>query len=769
MKRIFTIALIPYLFSCILYNTYFFDVYFCALLILLLLSFIKRKFRGYSIIAFSFSVLALLISSNAYSLSQKSFYPIVDKPITLKCVVYDTPCFSEYGISFTAKMHSAKIGNDILYLQEKTSVFCEGTEISDGIAYGDIIEFKTKLSLPSEAENDGAFSYQQYLNSHAIFTCCRTSDFAVTNLGKYENINPLLNAIYTLRNTLIKKCDTFFNGDISAFLKAILLGYRSDLSDDVQSNISRSGISHVISVSGMHLSILMVLLNFFIGKLKGKFKFFIIPVLNILFASFVTVITGFSPSVNRAALMLIISSLTSFFYREPDSLQSLSLAVLILILINPCAIYDVGLVLSAVSVLGIVLLNQKFNHLFRFIKNKTIRETFSVTMSAQIITLPVNVFCFNSVSLLSILTNMIILPFIPLLMGLGVMFLICPFNAITEFISGGIWIMVIVILNITKVIASIPLSHIEITFLQFIRFSVVCAILTVTVFLVLKFKSEIKRSICFLVSSVLITALIFASPQTGLSLTAINTPAGDCTLLQLKNGTSVLVDCGASYNYNQNMEDIHDYLIKNGISQLDYCVISSLNGNTVNNLLNLAKKFQIKCIIAPDYLTSENALTTKKAFEELSTLAVPLYFMKKGDSFTLDDNVTFHVLLPDNQIDYPRENVNNVNMVFSVSFASRKILFTGNIQAFEKQLLTNSNDDIKADIIKLPDKGRHVWNDSEFLQKVNPSFAYAFTGENALPHDTEEIISDLEIKTFTTHTDKTIKMNISENGEIVIR
>ena len=438
MARISVFLLIPFIIISASFTSGYFDFCVLSLFLILLINFI-RKTNLYPTCVMAFmAVLAIILCEKAFFINDKSFYPLIDKPITLSCVVDETPIYNDGRIRFSANMISAENTKEKFQLNGKVMVFANGDKAD--ISYGDLLSFKTVLTLPAKSMNVGGFDYGNYLKTQSIHAICETYDFSIVNNGVYEKASPLVVGIFNIRDFLLKKCDMYFDTQTSPFIKALLLGYDSDISNRTKDNISRSGISHVVAVSGMHLSIFMSILGFLTYKIKGKHRRIIISCLNILVAVFITILTGFSPSVKRAALMLIILNCANIVYRENDSLQALAFSVLILMLANPFTILDPSLSLSAAAVVGIIFLSERFTEKLTFIKIKMIREIIAFSLSAQISTFLLSAYYFKSISVLGIITNILILPIIPFIMAMGIVFLISPFGWLSGFVSGGVWL-----------------------------------------------------------------------------------------------------------------------------------------------------------------------------------------------------------------------------------------------------------------------------------------------------------------------------------------
>lgn len=773
MSRISLYALIPYALACITFGTEYFDLYISAFLILSVMNFIRRRKTGATVFILLFVIIGCIRCADVYPDDNKAFYPLLDEPASLTCIVDDIPSNTDEGISFTAEMISAVSRGEKFQLNGKVFVYVSGRNME--INHGDMLDFKTVISLPADNLNTGSFSYRQHLRSQGIYAACNTYDFSVTNHGKYDKVNPLIYNITSLRKSLIEKCNAYFDSDTAAFMKALLLGYKSDMTDDMKAYITRSGISHIISVSGLHLSILMIIVNAFIRRMKFRGSMFVIPFLNILCALFITVLTGFSPSVNRAAIMLIISNSASMFYRENDSLQSLSFAVLILLLINPCAIHDVRLVLSAMSTLGIILYYEKLSFgLRRFLKFKKLCNGCAMTLSAQALTIPFCVLYFNTVSVLGIVTNLIVVPIIPYLMGLGVVFLIAsmtPIITATEFLSGGIWLSVSLILDIARMIAKVPFAQAEMGLATFVYIAVLCAVIFCLMRKTVTSRKLYKNLIRSCISCIAVFFL-FLPPNPGyFRITVINVGQGDCTLLQFPNSKTMLIDGGgdpiSSYDTAENI--IRPFLIQNGIARIDYAVISHFDTDHCDGILNLADDFKIGCIIAPDYLKAARPEILRHTFDICGQLNIPLYLMDKGDDFSPSPEVNFTVYSPDVSLTYDE---NNSSMVAKVSAFGKSVLLTGDIEDYAKKILSESDAEIDADILKSPHHGSYTVADEDFLRAVNPDIVYICVGKNnTYGHPSKELLelyADYGIDVFRTDIDETIRFTIRKNGDIII-
>lgn len=193
----------------------------------------------------------------------------------------------------------------------------------------------------------------------------------------------------------------------AALITSVSFGYKSELNDDHKELMKSLGISHVISISGLHL----VLVYNVLRKLLGVKLSLILALVYVLFS-------GASAPAVRAYIMIVILTFGKIVKRNYNPLASLSLAGIILLLIKPYYIYNIGYVLSFLATLGIILFNKDLNKKLYKLPN-SIRNTIAISLSAQILTLPIIILYFNEVSLNFIVGNIIVIPFINILVVLG--------------------------------------------------------------------------------------------------------------------------------------------------------------------------------------------------------------------------------------------------------------------------------------------------------------------------------------------------------------
>lgn len=325
---------------------------------------------------------------------------------------------------------------------------------SKNLSYGDIIEGELKIP---DSEQD-SFS-KKYFWGKNIFLYGEMSAHSINIIPSEPEFS--VGAIaYKVRSYIISSFNSYLPKDISQLSLAIFIGEKANLSEEISTAFSRCGLSHIIAVSGMHLSLIFSIAMGFFALFKIQRRS-IVMVLYFLLIWFFTFITGGSAPVMRSAIMLSFVFLAWAFRRDADPLTSLAASVLILLIINPFAVFDVGLLLSVYSTAALILFARPISYKLPFIKS--VNDALSVTLAASIGTIPVVSLYFGQLPLISPIANLIVAPFVPVMMILCI--LLFAFSFI-PFIASGISVLltgsVFLFTKISLVLSALPLASVKV-------------------------------------------------------------------------------------------------------------------------------------------------------------------------------------------------------------------------------------------------------------------------------------------------------------------
>ncbi|MEO6135900.1 MAG: ComEC/Rec2 family competence protein [Ginsengibacter sp.] len=368
--------------------------------------------------------------------------PLVEKENSLKAV-----CNVESVINDNiVKMVKGKM---ILYLAKDS--------LSKSLLFGDRIIMKNKLQSIKNSGNPAAFNYEQYLAFQQIYfqAYLQKNDW---NLLKEKEKYGLQNILYKSRDFVLKTLDQYIVGENeSSLAKALLVGYRVDLDKDLVQAYSNAGVVHLIAISGLHLALIYALLLFVVMRIPFLKKNKVARLLVILICLwFFALLTGASASVLRAAVMFSFISIGSIFNKTSSVYNSMSVSAFLLLCFNPLLLFDVGFQLSYCAVFGIVLLYKYINAWFYF-KNKILNYAWglaSVSIAAQVFTIPLCFYYFHQLPLLFLLANLIAIPLSTLaLWGCITLLVLSPIPIIAVYV-GKIITVLLWLMNHTVLLIS---------------------------------------------------------------------------------------------------------------------------------------------------------------------------------------------------------------------------------------------------------------------------------------------------------------------------
>ena len=564
-----------------------------------------------------FLIILISIISNLIVIYQNNKYNSLYKNINEiegEAVVISSKKEKEYTNSYKIRINflnkNKKYKDTCLYLNvnKKNSI---------DLQYGNKIKFVGEFVEPEVARNYGGFNYKEYLKSIKIYGTIKANSVNVIGKDKVNVISKIANYNYLI---IEKKLDNLFKKDISGLIKGIVLGDKSNIDEDIEENFRISGISHILAVSGLHVSYIIFAFNLLFKKSFGKrnVKFIII-----LFLIFYMFLTGFSPSIVRASIMNIIILGAGIFHRKNDLATSVSLSLLIILIYNPFLIENIGLQFSYMATIGIVLLQKNIKKLLKSIKIKNkkwkyklstkilkiiskVQEIASVTISAQISILPIMIYHFNIFGTYFLLSNLLISVLIGpvLILSLITIILSFIFKPIAIFISYFLSILIHIFIYISN-ISNIPFSkfylptpNVWIIILYYIMvflFNIIYSLynskkLNATIvrfrnliaLIKYKFILNRKRYYRFIIIFFLIFILFKLIPR-NLQINFVDVGQGDCTFIVTPSGKTILVDGGGSKSndFDVGKNTLIPYILDKGYIKIDYIIISHFDQDHV--------------------------------------------------------------------------------------------------------------------------------------------------------------------------------------------
>lgn len=295
----------------------------------------------------------------------------------------------------------------------KVMAYVEKSEEALRLAYGDLLAVKVPVEEIPPPLNPEEFDYRQYLKRQGVTgrVYLKAGDWLNTGVNQG---NPVYGFAYRFRDKLLqalRRCG--LTDDEFGVGAAILLGYDESLPAQVRQNYVAAGSMHILCVSGMHVGIIYLLASFLLGLFgKGKTIAVIRKVILLALIWFYALLTGLSPSIMRASLMITFVLFGELFHRKGFALNSIAASAFMLLLMDPNNLFAIGFQLSYVAVVGIVLLQKPiYNRIY--VKNKLLDklwEITSVSLAAQVATMPFAIYYFNQFTPYFWLSNLLMTP-----------------------------------------------------------------------------------------------------------------------------------------------------------------------------------------------------------------------------------------------------------------------------------------------------------------------------------------------------------------------
>ncbi len=312
--------------------------------------------------------------------------------------------------------------------------------------YGTKVRFTSKIQLLTTARNPNQFDYKKYLENKSIFGQIYVSSneisYAPPSKFSFRTIAS------RIRNTILENLEkNHFKKEELHVFAALLLGQQQDISKEIMQDYQYAGAIHVLSVSGLHVGLLLGFITILLSPLPNTRKNAIIKLVIILISlSFFGILAGLSPSVLRSVTMFSFVAIGMFFRRSVNFYNTLFISAFLLLLLNPSFLYDVGFQLSYLALFFIVWAQPLLASLYKP-KNKittSIWDIITVSTAAQIGTLPISIYYFHQFSGLFFVTNCIILPLLSIIMGIGIVVLLmaaanCFWLPIVKLMELSIW------------------------------------------------------------------------------------------------------------------------------------------------------------------------------------------------------------------------------------------------------------------------------------------------------------------------------------------
>ena len=533
------------------------------------------------------------------------------------------------------------------------------------------------------------------------------------------------------------------NEDASAIFAMLFGGYEG-LKPELTESFVTTGIVHILSVSGSHMSLLAAtvawLCNYF--NLNRRLSM----IIGLITICTYTVLSGFLFQVVRSAFMgfLIFFATSSEDYYK-NSRRALTMIAIFLLLYEPLALFHISFQLSFMATAGLLYLAPIIRY---FLTSKTNLPSFIImslacTISAVVACQPIIAWYFNQLSISSLLANLIIIPIIEIVIIFeliaGIIGLFLPFIAKIVFFMDSL--IFGAAYEINKLIARMPASNVYFPTMNFAWSAFYYLILIMIVL-----KEDYKKIISVALASILMFFGVYASlnftrsPE--MQLHFIDVHQGDAALVITPNGHAMMFDTGGvrEHRYDIGARVDVPYLHHYGITKLDYIFLTHAHEDHTAGAGSIIKLVDVENIITANEPKSDYA--TSMAISEQAQELNILRPATQGEVFNID-GVKVEVLYAPKATDVATGN--EVSNVYKLSFGRFSALFTGDLIKEHEAIIIQEGIDIKSTVLKVGHHGSKTSSSKEFVEAVRPSYAVFCVGaDNTFGHPRPEVIELIE-------------------------
>lgn len=690
---------------------------------------------------------------------------IEDKKLTIICTVLDKEYYpNQEKISLKVKV--SKIEKDDYSIKTHGLILVNTYIGNSSYEYGDVLKIKGKLERPTKQKNFGEFNYESYLARENIFTYLNVwQEKDIQKVGE-DDSNFLVYFSLSARDKIKEITKHHLPPPYSFLLIGMLLGEKSFISPNLKEIFTEAGIMHILAVSGLHVGIIAMALLALLSilKLPKKLKLFTLVSILIMYAS----ITGYRPSVLRATIMFVLLIGGKLINRNGNLNISLFFAAFLILLANPLILHDAGFLLSFIVTFFVINLSPILQELFSKIV-AWIRNPLAVSTAAWIGIFPLSAYFFSKVSIISIVSNIFIIPLtgIAVILGLITFFIGLVSSSLASIVAYINYLVLILITSIAKSFSSLPFAFIYIAQPSII----VITLYYLTVFVIIelfynktisqKIKEKVALIILLVILLIIIVQVFF--PAENLKVNFINVGEGDCILIEAPNKINILIDGGGTSqsDFDIGSKIVVPYLRRKGINKINLLVLTHPHLDHLEGLLPVIREFKVGVVL--DGGLSCDSSEYREFISLILKKGITYHKARAGDNFIFSNNLEIFLLNPLYDSDfYNVSDFNNASIVVKLFYKNADFLFTGDIEeSTEKELLVWENI-LQSDILKVGHHGSSTSDNLEFLDKVDPSIAIITVGKNPFGHPSQKIIERLENRNIQIY-------RTDEDGTIIIR
>lgn len=643
--------------------------------------------------------------------------------------------------------------------------------------YGDFLRFHSTLKSIYNFNNPGGFDYESYMKLQGIYATGFIFDNSKIILLRQKTANYAKLWLEYFRNYLKRIIYDNAPSPQREIIEAMTIGNQNDIPADVRDNFNKTGTSHILSISGLHIGMVSAVSFFFVFLLLKSSEYLMLR-FNIIklaaAASFLMVliyalIAGMGVTVMRSALMALVFLIALISGKQKDLYSTLALAGLIILAISPEGLFDISFQLSFMAVLALIYIVPKFSD---FNSEKILNLPFwvqciirygylsvLVCITATIGTLPLIMYYFNRVSCVTIFANLIAVPLLgTLTLGVSMLFILSAFfsQSLAGYFIKLASSLVQISIDIINKLADLSWSFLNTAKPNFLEIT----FFYLFIFLIIQFIEERKKqnnqiefsaNHFFFIKYPLIFIIIFFAVDityftvrdkflTDLKITAIDVGQGNSIFVQFPGGKNMLIDGGgfSEGSFDIGKSVVAPFLHHKRISHIDTVVLSHPHPDHLLGLIYIINNFHVRQIWKSDLPVNPEEFPDCEKTIKFNNPQIFLLSDKSPERII--NGVKVKIIWPPDHVrqvvdDISYDEVNDTSLVLKITFGKISILIPGDISGNVEKLLIESKKDLRSDVLIVPHHGSNNSNSAEFIKAVSCRYAIISAGKsNAFRH-----------------------------------
>lgn len=649
---------------------------------------------------------------------------------------------------------------------------------------GDIVAVSGELSSFLLPRNEGEFNSYNYYKSTGVYYKVYVPSDGIAKVVANSKI-PIAKWLDSARERLVTALFGYcYSYKDAGTMSAILLGEKEYLDDGLKENFRISGISHVLVVSGLHISLIGMGLFELLRRVVGYAPACVLASLIVIFYVW---LTGFGPSGQRALIMFLVAMLGNIMGKSYDLCSGIGFAMLCMLIKTPYIFLGSGFVLSFMSVFAIGTIMPVMENICKWAFNKKMTGAVS-GIAVFLMTLPVVVWNFYEYSLYGLILNIIIIPCMSVLviLGAGGLFAEMYLGVGEILLKGPVHILLLSFEKLSLFFNEMSVGRILFGKPSLVRILLVYSMLSLVLCIYFGIGQFLKRkrrlpaflehrkfkrtfALFFIPGICILEIFILLPGQKNTSeITMLDVGQGECIFMEFASGEKILLDAGSADVKNLYEKRVKNFLKAHAVNRLDCIIVSHADEDHISAVEEILKKdsgVDVSMLILPRVNGMDENIAGLSNLAEDKGCQVKM--LGRGDSIRIGE-AQFYCINPDFVGNYNEDDRNESSIVLHMAYGNFDMLFTGDIgEKTEKKIAGYLQ---SCEVLKVAHHGSKYSNSQLLLERVCPELAIISCSENnSYGHPHAEALKRLEAvgcKVMTTAESGAVKIRIGKKIEV---